>query len=508
MLHDMIEHASYMAHGYCLLWKPWLVTAHAASDILICGAYFAIPVAIWRFLKGRPDLELRPLAILFAAFISLCGLTHLTQFTTLWIPIYEIQGWVKLATAGVSLTTAVMIFPLVPKALAIPSPRQLQTVNEGLAREVESHRQTLHELEQARDELEARVKQRTKELASSKARFEALVLASAQVVWTTGADGEMLEDSPSWSSFTGQTPAEQVGLGWLDVIHPDDRDRVRLAWDEALRNHSVYSAEYQLRHVSGAWRWTAAKATPLLTEKGEVREWVGMNTDITERKEAEQHERLLMGEVNHRAKNLLAVVQAVARQTAGEENPRLYAERLGERISSLAASHDLLVARQWRGVDMSDLVVSQLAHFRDLIGKRVLLDGPAALLKASASQALGMALHELATNAGKYGALANDQGRVDIRWRLSGNGEERRFRLEWIEHTDTPPQPPQRRGFGFRVLSDMACHALDADVSLEYPSAGFAWTVDAPVGRVLEDGEVDCVQNNSTMKQSNGKEQG
>src|SRR5262245_64256671 len=117
MVHDMIQSASYMAHGYCLLWKPWLVLLHAGSDFLIFAAYFAIPAAIWLFLRQRRDIELKPLAILFAAFIFLCGLTHLVQMLTLWWPIYETQAFVKVATAGVSLATAAMIFPLIPKAV-------------------------------------------------------------------------------------------------------------------------------------------------------------------------------------------------------------------------------------------------------------------------------------------------------------------------------------------------------------------------------------------------------
>jgi hypothetical protein len=121
MVHDLINHASYMAHGYCLLWKPWLVTLHAGSDILIFLAYFAIPVAIWIFLRRRKDLELKTLAILFAAFIFLCGLTHIIQMLTLWWPIYETQGFVKAATAIVSVLTAILVFPLIPKALAIPA---------------------------------------------------------------------------------------------------------------------------------------------------------------------------------------------------------------------------------------------------------------------------------------------------------------------------------------------------------------------------------------------------
>ena len=114
MVHDMVNSAAYMAHGYCLLWKPWLVVLHAGSDFLIFLAYFAIPVAIWIFLRQRRTWSCEPLAILFAAFIFLCGLTHLVQMVTLWWPIYETQGFLKAATAVVSVITAIMIFPLIP----------------------------------------------------------------------------------------------------------------------------------------------------------------------------------------------------------------------------------------------------------------------------------------------------------------------------------------------------------------------------------------------------------
>src|SRR5258708_32034503 len=170
----MIDSASYMAHGYCLLWKPWLVGLHAASDFLIFAAYFAIPVAIWMFVSKRPNVEMKVLAQLFAAFMLWCGMTHLINLVTLWWPIYEVQGVVKAITAAISVTTAVLIFPLIPKALAIPSPQELQLANADLAKEVAAHKLTLAKLEQARERLEQRVDARTKELSEATERFRSL----------------------------------------------------------------------------------------------------------------------------------------------------------------------------------------------------------------------------------------------------------------------------------------------------------------------------------------------
>lgn len=321
MMGDFIKQAAYMAHGYCLLWKPWLIAAHAASDVLICGSYFAIPIAIWLFIKKRKDLELKPLAVMFAAFIFLCGLTHVVQAATLWWPIYETQAYVKIATAIVSATTALAIFPLIPKALAIPSPRQLQAVNDGLASEVSAHRQTLAQLEKARDELEMRVAERTKELELSKARFEALVSASAQVVWSCDAKGDVAEDSPSWRYFTGQSEHEWMANGWLNVIHPDDRARTEQAWKQAVETVRPYSIEYRLLHRQSGRRWTAVKGVPLVDSSGQVREWVGMNTDIDERHRYDDHIQFVLKELSHRTKNLLAVIYSMARQAAAKGQP-------------------------------------------------------------------------------------------------------------------------------------------------------------------------------------------
>jgi PAS domain S-box-containing protein len=225
---------------------------------------------------------------------------------------------------------------------------------------------------------------------------------------------------------------------------------------------------------------------PVRNEAGSIYRLIAFNHDITERKAYEKHLHLLMREVNHRAKNLLAVVQAVVRQTAGEVDPKLFEARLNERIAALAASHDLLVKNEWRGVDTGTLVETQLAHFKDLIGTRVILRGPPALLRPEAAQALGMALHELATNAGKYGALSCRGGSVHVEWEIAANGRGPYFKIRWIERGGPPPKQPERQGFGQKVMVQMAEYALEGKVSLTYPASGLVWELAAPVERAIE----------------------
>jgi PAS domain S-box-containing protein len=484
MVHDMIEHASYMAHGYCLLWKPWLVVLHAGSDFLIFVAYFAIPVAIWIFLRRRPDLELKPLAVLFAAFIFLCGLTHLIQMITLWWPIYETQAFVKVATAIVSLTTAVMIFPLISAAVALPSPRSLQVVNDGLKREIAAHQETLKRLQEARDALERRVVARTAEIEGSKARLEALIQASAQMVWTTDAEGRTEEDSPSWRAFTGQTYEEWRGSGWLNAVHPDDRTRTLAAWKDAVAGLGNYSVEYRLRHVDGGYRWTMARGVPLLDKDGAVSEWVGMNEDITRRKHSEVHANLVMRELSHRTKNLLAVIASLVRRTFdGNRDPKTQAADFIERIHGLARSHDLLVRSDWRGVALKDLLTSHLEPF-NIEPHRLVIDGPPVDVKPDIAQSIGLAIHELATNATKHGAFKDGDGKLEVVWRIEDDGGSPVLALEWLEDTVATAGEPRTSGFGRIMLQQLIAASVNGTAEYTLGNGRLVWKLRAPLGGI------------------------
>ena len=210
--------------------------------------------------------------------------------------------------------------------------------------------------------------------------------------------------------------------------------------------------------------------------------------DITGRKRSEAHVGMLMAEVNHRAKNLLAVVQVVASQTVKHGDPATFAARFSERIGSLAAGQDLLVNNQWKGVEVSELVEAQLAHFKDLFGTRVLLLGPPAQLTAGAAQGIGMALHELATNAAKYGALSDGAGRVHITWQVTADPEPG-FAMSWLEEAGPRVAAPGRAGFGQVVIGRIAEASVQGRAEVNYEETGLSWRLSTSSSNVLIDTE-------------------
>jgi two-component sensor histidine kinase/CheY-like chemotaxis protein len=202
-------------------------------------------------------------------------------------------------------------------------------------------------------------------------------------------------------------------------------------------------------------------------------------------KQAEQQIRLLMNEVNHRSKNLLSVVTAIAQQTAAV-SPQEFVKKFSSRVQALAVNHDLLVKSQWRSIDASELIGGQLAHFGDLVGKRILFDGPPIRVSSAAAQSIGMVIHELSTNTVKYGALSGEEGRIDIDWEIDSSGAEPVFSICWTERNGPPIDAPIHRGFGTTVVTKMVEMSLDGETVLDYSSTGLIWRFACPLKNVLE----------------------
>jgi two-component sensor histidine kinase len=200
--------------------------------------------------------------------------------------------------------------------------------------------------------------------------------------------------------------------------------------------------------------------------------------DMTERNRARDHIRLLLNESTHRAKNLLAVVQAIASQTARfADTLDQFQDRFAARLQAMALSHDLLVSEGWKRARLSELVRVQLETFDP--GGRVTTQGPDVYLVADAAQHVGLALHELATNAAKYGALSAVGGAITLDWEIVGNGP-KVLRLSWREREGPPVARPARAGFGSRLIEEVIEHVLEATVVTEYAPEGFSWTIEIP----------------------------
>jgi PAS domain S-box-containing protein len=296
-------------------------------------------------------------------------------------------------------------------------------------------------------------------------------------------------------------PEEEVATDEMIArVHPDDAVRVREALVESLDpvNPKRSAMEFRIRRKNGEVRWLETLGLADFEGTGDKRRSVsiiGTVADITARKEMEderkalaEKEHLLMREMNHRAKNMLSVVDAIAHQTA-TGSPEDFITRFSERIQSLSANQDLLLRNEWKGVDVKGLVHAQLAHFADLIGSRISADGPTLCLRANSAQAIGLALHELATNAGKYGALSTEAGRVDVRWEARGGI----FTMSWTESGGPAVSLPGRRGFGTIVMGVMAERSLGGEVDLDYPPTGVTWRLTCPAASALEPSEPEHV---------------
>jgi PAS domain S-box-containing protein len=270
----------------------------------------------------------------------------------------------------------------------------------------------------------------------------------------------------------------------VSFVHPDDRARVTNILREVMHRPGPYDYECRIQRPDGQVRWILDRGEstgPVDATTGCVARLTGVVLDITERKQHEEKVVLLMREVNHRAKNMLGLVQAMARQTVASK-PADFLVRFSDRIHALSANQDLLVKNEWDGVELSELVEAQLATFEDLLGNRIRLAGPQLRLTAAAAQGIGLALHELCTNAGKYGALSNETGEVAVRWRTDGET----FELTWAESGGPPVTPPKQKGFGSTIITYAAETSVDGKAVLDYGLGGVRWTLTAAARNVME----------------------
>jgi PAS domain S-box-containing protein len=338
------------------------------------------------------------------------------------------------------------------------------------------------------------------ELRKSEERFRSSLIHSPLPILLFDDGEEILAISQSWLEGSGYSREELRRIeDWATRAYGSRSGNVleqirKVIWTEP----EAHASEEMIRTKDGRERFWSIVISALGTESDGRRLFVCMAKDVTEQKAHEEHVQLLMREVNHRAKNMLSLVLAIARQTVARE-PEDFIQRFTDRIRALAANQDLLVRNEWRRVDMEDLVRAQLAHLADLARSRIEVFGPKLRLNAAAAQSIGLTLHELATNAGKYGALSIDTGHVDVYW----HSDKGTLTMSWTERDGPPVSPPQRRGFGNTVIVSMAKTAVDGEVQLDYAPSGLVWRLTCPAANALEPSERE--QRDRTDSATGGK---
>ena len=279
---------------------------------------------------------------------------------------------------------------------------------------------------------------------------------------------------------SGMFGREALPWGLADFAPPDDRARIQNLVANAPANQDLVDFEMRIETGDLSHRWLKITLAPVRSQEGNG--FLGSAVDITNIKRREEGNVLLMRELSHRSKNLLAIVQAMARQTAkATASPAEFYDRFGSRLRALAAGHDLLVKAAYSGAEMSELLQSQIGPLGAAMGSRVVSKGPMLMLRPEAAQNLGMAFHELASNAAKYGALSAHSGALAVSWAVELTSQTL-LKIVWEERGGPAiVETPTRRGFGSTLIERTLTYEMDAVVRQEFRASGLYCTIDIPL---------------------------
>ncbi|MGK9051217.1 sensor histidine kinase [Neorhizobium petrolearium] len=310
--------------------------------------------------------------------------------------------------------------------------------------------------------------------------FEELADNAPVMIWRSGLDKLCDFFNKPWLEFTGRTSDQEAGNGWAQGVHPDDYDRCLRIYTSSFDARSEFSMEYRLRRHDGVYRWILDNGKPFY-RGGAFAGYFGSCIDIHERKELEESRALLIAELNHRVKNTLAIIQALARQSlAGAGAPKEVERRFSARLMALSKVHELLAGQGWQGAGFCELV-REVTGFSVPDPSRIEIDGPDVKLTPARAQTLALALKELSLNALEYGAWSNDAGKVSIKWTIGEEGDRHLLDLEWRETGGPPVEEPTRRGFGSRLLLKLLPHEAGGTSDLRFAPGGVTARMSLPV---------------------------
>ena len=319
-------------------------------------------------------------------------------------------------------------------------------------------------------------------LRESEDRLRVLVEGVPQHVWRAEPGGLLTWSSPQWHRYTGLSDTESRGNRWLAAVHPDDRDAIMTAW-YAAANSGVFEVECRIRNMDRPeYRWFRGRAAPLRDASGRVAEWLGTFTDVDDLRRLQGRQEVLLAELQHRVRNIMAVTRTMADRSA-ENSTSVddYAGRLKGRLDALARTQVILTRETGHGVDLRTMVHDELTAQAATSGQ-IEIEGPDVKLSPKAAEVLTLALHELATNAIKYGALSVAGGSVRVHWERADDGGESRLSLRWTEAGGTPDlSAPRRKGFGTQLIEGRVPYELGGTGRLDLRPDGMEANISFPL---------------------------
>jgi PAS domain S-box-containing protein len=297
-------------------------------------------------------------------------------------------------------------------------------------------------------------------------------------------DGQIIRVNEATCAITGYSRDELLAGKLFRFTHPDDADPDREGFRKQMSGDlEFYSVEKRLVRKGGRVVWLSVRSSPVRANDGRLLYIVRVVQDITQRKAAEQRQKLLIDELNHRVKNTLATVQSLASQTARAGlTPQVFRERFEGRLIALSKAHDQLTAHHWESADLRKLLSQSVAPYVAAGPERVVLRGEDVLLRPRAVVTLAMAVHELTTNAAKYGALSVPGGRIEVRWApFAGHDGRPNLRIDWVEEGGPPVTVPQQRGFGSRLIEGSIAAELGGKARLIFAPEGLRCEIVFPL---------------------------
>ncbi|MEE1656721.1 HWE histidine kinase domain-containing protein [Microvirga sp. CF3062] len=327
------------------------------------------------------------------------------------------------------------------------------------------------------------------QMAESEARLRLALNAGHFGSWEfTPETGTFITSATCRANF-GRSRDEPFSYADLvSSIHPDDRAMQAEALAQAIANNTDLHVEYRAIWPDGSEHWIRISGRTRSGNNGQL-SMVGVSQEITERKLADERQALLLHELNHRVKNTLATVQSVASLTrrSAENTDAASWNAFMDRLHGLAKTHDLLTTTQWQGALLEDVLKNELDPYQDVMRQRIRLKGPRINLQPSAALALGLAIHEMATNAVKYGSLSVPEGRVHVMWAVTTGSAPPSLLVEWVESGGPPVKKPERQGFGTKLIQRGLAQQLGGEIKLDFAPAGIRCVITFPIATMVTD---------------------